>query len=91
METKTPPEKPPLSLAQKTFRVGFEGGRAFLAGLLNQLTDDQLRDLFETARVPERLAKGGAAETDKASAEVDEWIRVFKAKRSEVSATHCPA
>ena len=31
-----------------------EAGRAFLAGLLVQLTDAQLRDLFETARVKRR-------------------------------------
>ena len=66
-----------------------EGGRAFLAGLLNQLSDAQLRDLFETARVPKRRSKDGDG-AQSASADIDEWVRVFKEKRAEISEARCP-
>jgi hypothetical protein len=55
-----------------------EGGRQFLSGLLAQLSDQQLRDMFEVA---------GFAKRDKAS--VDDWIRVFKQKRDEIATARC--
>lgn len=64
-----------------------EAGRAFLAGLLVQLTDAQLRDLFEAARVnrrPSDPGKGGSP------AGVDEWVRAFKAKRAQIVDKRCP-
>ena len=64
-----------------------EEGRAFLAGLLVQLSDAQLRDLFEGARVerrPRDPGKGGP------SASVDEWVTVFKRKRAEIVDHRCP-
>jgi hypothetical protein len=63
-----------------------EAGRAFLAGLLVQLSDAQLHDLFETARVerrPRDPGKGGP------SASVDEWVAAFKRKRGEVVDHRC--
>jgi hypothetical protein len=55
-----------------------ESGRQFLSGLLAQLTDQQLRDMFEVARFTKR---------DRAS--VDDWVRVFKQKRDEIANAHC--
>ena len=55
-----------------------EAGRKFLSGLLSQLTDQQLRDMFEVARFTKR---------DPAS--IDDWVRVFKQKRDEIASARC--
>ena len=62
-----------------------EAGRAFLSGLLAQLSDAQLRDLFDVSRFAERA--GGAAHP----ATVDEWLDVFKKKRGEIASRTCPS
>jgi hypothetical protein len=67
-------------------RIG-EAGRAFLAGLLVQLSDAQLRDLFETARVDRRPRD---ASDNGTPASVDEWVSAFKRKRAEIVDHHCP-
>jgi hypothetical protein len=54
-----------------------EAGRKFLADLLVQLTDVQLRDLFAVSRFPERMGGGRPAT-------VDEWVGAFKQKRDEI-------
>jgi hypothetical protein len=65
-----------------------EAGREFLAGLLDQLSDAQLHDLFETARVtlrprdPQRSQSGAAT--------VDEWVSAFKDKRRQIAERKCP-
>lgn len=56
-----------------------EEGRSFLAGLLDQLSDRQILDLFRAAR-PE-LRDGSSAE---------DWARVFKKKRREIVGHQCP-
>jgi hypothetical protein len=56
-----------------------EGGRKFLADLLNKLTDQQIRDLFEVSRFTRR---------DKTST-VDGWVSAFNQKRTEVSNRVC--
>ena len=56
-----------------------EGGRKFLADLLAQLTDQQLRDLFQVARFTKRDPK----------VSVDDWVRVFKQKRDEIANASC--
>jgi hypothetical protein len=61
-----------------------EAGRAFLAGLLAQLSDAQLRDLFETARVEHH-----PGERDDAPASVDEWVTAFKLKRTQIVDQRC--
>ena len=69
-----------------------EAGRAFLAGLLVQLTDAQLRDLFVTARVDRRSADpGGDAENDAPAGTVSEWVKAFKLKRAQIVDRRCPA
>jgi len=66
-----------------------EEGRAFLAGLLAQLTDAQLHDLFEVARFDRRSR--APHEEGKAPASIDEWIAAFKQKRDQIVDRHCPA
>lgn len=56
-----------------------EAGRAFLANLLNQLTDAQLTDLFTVARFTERDP----------TATVAQWVDAFKAKRTEITNRKC--
>jgi hypothetical protein len=63
-----------------------EAGRAFLAGLLVQLTDRQLHDLFDVARVELRSRKPGSGERP---ATVDEWVAAFKQKRDEIVNRRC--
>jgi hypothetical protein len=63
-----------------------EAGRAFLAGLLTQLTDRQLHDLFDVARVELRSRKPGSSEPP---ATVDEWVTAFKMKRDEIASRRC--
>jgi hypothetical protein len=64
-----------------------EAGRAFLAGLLAQLSDDQIAGLFEAARVTLRLRDPEDARSGFAS--VAEWIEVFKRKRGEIAGRRC--
>lgn len=63
-----------------------EAGRKFLADLLVQLTDKQLHDVFEVARVDHRSRKPG---TEDPPASVDEWVSAFKAKRDEIVNNRC--
>ena len=51
-----------------------EAGRRHLAGLLSQLSDRQLTDLFSGARFDQRRSMFTAVHP------VADWIRVFKAK-----------
>jgi hypothetical protein len=68
-----------------------EGGRAFLAGLLVQLTDAQLRDLFESARVKRRSSDPSSDPgKDGPPASVDEWVTAFKLKRAQIVDQRCP-
>jgi hypothetical protein len=65
-----------------------EAGRKFLADLLVQLSDEQLRDLFETARFERRQPKGERSWPRPAS--VSEWVEAFKRKRAEIVNVTCP-
>jgi hypothetical protein len=62
-----------------------EAGRAFLADLLVQLSDKQLRDLFDVARVERRRV-----DPQTPGASVDQWVATFKRKRDEIVTNHCP-
>jgi hypothetical protein len=64
-----------------------EAGRAFLAGLLQQLTEAQIRDLFKISRVALRLREPGNAKSGFST--VDEWVTVFKQKRAEIVNRRC--
>jgi hypothetical protein len=63
-----------------------EAGRQFLADLLVQLTDRQLHDLFEVARVDRRSRRPDSAEPP---ATVDEWVAAFKHKRDDIVGNRC--
>jgi hypothetical protein len=65
-----------------------EAGRKFLADLLVQLSDRQLRDLFEVARVNLRSRTPHSSEP---AASVDEWIAAFKHRRDEIVNARCPS
>ena len=64
-----------------------EEGRRFLAGLLAQLSDRQLRDLFEVARVELRLRS--PEDVSSGFATVGEWVDVFKEKRAQIVDRRC--
>ena len=64
-----------------------EAGRAFLAGLLMQLSDRQLQDLFDVARVRLRLRSPGRV--DSGFATTAEWVDAFKMKRQQIVAHRC--
>jgi hypothetical protein len=64
-----------------------EGGRAFLANLLTQLSDAQLRDLFEVARFPERVKDSGQGTR---GSKVEDWVDAFKKKRNQIVNHTCP-
>lgn len=64
-----------------------EAGRAFLAGLLTQLSDDQITALFETSRVTLRLRD--PEDVRSGFATVAEWVSVFKRKRAEIVDRRC--
>lgn len=57
-----------------------EEGRKFLAGLLMQLSDRQIEDLFKAARADRRDP----------SASVQDWVDTFKRKRAEIVEHECP-
>jgi hypothetical protein len=63
-----------------------EEGRKFLSDLLMQLTDAQLRDLFEVSRFARRSAPT-AASPDTSS--VSGWVDAFKKKRAEIANRVC--
>jgi len=67
-----------------------EAGRAFLADLLVQLTDDQLTKLFEVARVDAR-SRDSHADSTLPGATAAEWVGAFKHKRDEIVTNRCPA
>lgn len=62
-----------------------EQGRRFLAGLLVQLSDKQLYDLFDVARFPDREGSPDATRRD----EVRAWVNAFKQKVQEVAGRAC--
>jgi hypothetical protein len=64
-----------------------EEGRRLLAGLLAQLSDRQLRDLFQAGRVELRLRSPGDASSGFAT--VGEWVEAFKEKRAQIAARRC--
>jgi len=66
-----------------------EAGRQFLADLLMQLSDQQIRDLFETARV--QLRPRDPARGQSGFPSVEEWVGAFKQKRAEIVERRCAA
>ena len=64
-----------------------DSGRAFLAGLLTQLSDDQITAFFEVSRATLRLRD--PEDVRSGFATVAEWVRVFKRKRAEIVDRQC--
>ena len=62
-----------------------EAGRKFLSDLLMQLSDAQLRALFDVARFAQRK------EGDRRPPTVDQWVNAFKKKRGEIASRTCPS
>jgi hypothetical protein len=60
-----------------------EAGRKFLAGLLVQLSDAQLHDLFDVARFPQRKTASIRAAT------TEQWVDAFKNKRDQIVNRSC--
>jgi hypothetical protein len=62
-----------------------EAGRSFLGGLLSQLSDTQLHDLFSGARFAEKRGPFSATRT------IPEWIAAFRTKvRAITDGPRCP-
>ena len=59
-----------------------EDGRKFLAELLMQLSDAQIRTLFEAARMDVRGVTANVPT-------IDDWVQAFKAKRQEIVDRRC--
>ncbi|MEO8360322.1 MAG: hypothetical protein ABI672_09855 [Vicinamibacteria bacterium] len=69
-----------------------EAGRAFLGNLLAQISDDQLRDLFEAARIERRTSDpSDDPAKDKPPVSVDAWINLFRSKRAQITEHFCKA
>lgn len=66
-----------------------EAGRKFLADLLGQLSDQQIRDMFRAARI-EHLEEKISTPQGERRATLDDWVEVFKKKRDEVANQRCP-
>lgn len=64
-----------------------EDGRRFLADLLTQLTDQQLHDLFDAARVTLRVRD--PRDVKSGFPTIDEWVAAFKQKRSQIVDRRC--
>lgn len=65
-----------------------EAGRKFLADLLVQLTEDQIRGLFEVSGMPDR---GWLKEKDRdRNGTLEEWVAVFHARRDQIVNHTCP-
>ena len=65
-----------------------EAGRSFLAKLLNQLSDQQIHDLFQVARADktgEQIETGG----EKRPVTIEDWVQAFKEKRKQINDRRC--
>ncbi len=64
-----------------------EDGRRFVAGLLCQLSDRQLEDVFKVSRIAElpENRESGLGE----AALTQQWVQAFKRKREELAAGRC--
>ena len=65
-----------------------EAGRAFLSTQLAKLSDRQIRDLFTVSNVVKR-GEDIEVNGQKRKVTVEDWVRVFKRKRSEIAAARC--
>jgi len=70
-----------------------EEGRRFLAGLMCQLTDEQITDLFKVSRVaamPKYHNSDGSFKQGLDDATIEkQWVEAFKAKREALASGRC--
>lgn len=70
-----------------------EDGRRFDAGLMCQLSDSQIEDLFRVARaadMPEYHNRDGSFKSGVTEASIlSEWVQAFKQKREELAKARC--
>jgi hypothetical protein len=66
-----------------------EAGRKFLADLLSQLSTQQIRDMFDAARVHLRPRVPGSGRSGFPTS--DEWAAVFNQKRAQIVDRRCAA
>ena len=64
-----------------------EAGRRFLADLLNQLTDEQIRAMFTAASMDAR--QWDSPEDRDRNGTINQWVAAFKEKREELTAHSC--
>lgn len=64
-----------------------EEGRRFLADLLMRLSDQQIRDMFEAARMQLRPRAPESGQSGFPA--VDEWVEAFKQKRAQIVERRC--
>jgi len=65
-----------------------EAGRKFLADLLMQLTEDQIRGLFEVSGMPDR---GWRKDEDRdRNGTQEQWVAAFHARRDQIVNHTCP-
>lgn len=64
-----------------------EEGRQFLSDLLLPLSDDQIRDMFEAARVELRPREPRDGRSGFPA--LEEWVNAFKQKRAEIAERRC--
>jgi hypothetical protein len=65
-----------------------EAGRQFLAALLVQLTDKQIRDMFDAGSMDER--QWSSPQKTARNGTLDQWVEAFKARRDALVRTTCP-
>ena len=75
---------PPSQTGTLSYPRISEAGRRFLANLLAQLTDAQLRDLFKAARFDEKPGTDGEG-----GGSIADWVAAFKQKRGHIAAIRC--
>jgi hypothetical protein len=66
-----------------------EEGRKFLAGLLEQLSEKQIRDIFKAAQV-DKMEQITEEKDHKHLATVADWTAAFLEKRKQILERHCP-
>lgn len=70
-------------------RIG-EPGRAFLASLLVQLSDAQVRDLFRATRLERRGEQVEEEDGTRRAVTVEDWARAFARRRDAIVQHRCP-
>ncbi len=79
----------PYSVSTMTDPVVSEEGRALLASLLSQLSNEQLMQAFKAARVDALTETYRAPDTIRKPT-LEEWVKLFNFKRDQIIRPKCP-